>query len=1105
MNKLISLICFLIGAVLFVPSIEAQVEVELPYSPDHLTVANGKLFFTASDGISGKEPWVTTVNAGVTNSSLLKDINLGTPTSSANYFADVNGTLFFSATDGTANNGYELWKSDGTTAGTMMVKDINPTGSSFPYYSTNVNGIDFFRASNGLTGNELWKSDGTPGGTTLVKDIRPGTSSSSPIRLVESNGKLFFRANDGMNGNELWVSDGTTAGTSLFDLRPGSLSSLPDKLTDVGGTLFFKANNGIDGTELWKSDGTPGGTVMVKDIRTGPAQSSPNYLTDVNGILFFTANDGTNGTELWKSDGTEAGTVMVKDIRGGSSSSSPKNMVNVNGTLFFAATDGINGTELWKSDGTAAGTVMVKDIRGGSLSSSPTNLAAINDKVYFRASDGVTGTELWVSDGTEAGTFLIDDTNPGSFGAAPEMITYVNGIIFFKGTFEGRKVLFKYIDEQPDDEQPTIACPGDETVSTDAGQCSATYTVATPTADDNTGVTVLRYRYRPVDENCTNISGMGWSAWTTDATQTLAVGKWKIQWQAKDAAGNQKKCSFCVTVADTEPPVALCEDITVQIGAAGAAESIVPDDVDDGSTDNCGIVSKTINGFASVIVSCANVGQPNMVELEVFDEAGLSHTCLASVAVEDNIDPEVTCNGLGFTAPNDPDLCTATLDLPVPPATDNCEVAALEYRYRLIDENNDPIGPWSAWTDEASNNVTLDVGRYRVRWRASDPSGNRDFCNYLIEIEDVEPPTIDCFNQDIVFNGEASIDLLVEDLAEASDNCDIASLTLDINEVSCEQLGDEITVTATAVDVNGLVSTCTSKVYIKGLPCGWSQEPDGVGCEDGNDVEYDVQSETFTVNSDACHNAPTTNTDEYAFAQYDLCGDGEILAQVTGISGTSQGWAGVTMRESNDPQAMAVSFMTNLAANHRREARVTYAGTVTSQLMPSFNRHWLKIQRFGDQFRAYSSFNGLTWFLRFAQTIPMEECIEVGLVVNGYNGASEISATFANVSVQGSGHLGLQANAPVTTTSLDQKSFSVFPNPTVGQVTVALGDFLEQEARLEVLDVNGKLVQLVREGILENTTEELNLGQLPAGLYFVRLQLADGTMQMQRVVLQPRP
>src|SRR5262249_13992378 len=221
-------------------------------------------------------------------------------------------------------------------------------------------------------GKELWKSDGTTAGTVLVKDIFPGPNFGYPERLTAVGGTLFFAANDGTNGQELWKSDGTAAGTVLVkDINPGSslgsgYSSRPFYLAAVGGVLFFTGDDGDHGRELWKSDGSPGGAVLVNDINpdTNPFGPSPNNLAAVGGTLFFAADDGVNGRELWKSNGTEAGTVLVKDINPGSSygfplGSFPHYLTNVAGTLFFAANDGINSLELWNVDGKTAGTVLV--------------------------------------------------------------------------------------------------------------------------------------------------------------------------------------------------------------------------------------------------------------------------------------------------------------------------------------------------------------------------------------------------------------------------------------------------------------------------------------------------------------------------------------------------------------------------------------------------------------------------------------------------------------------------------------------------------------------------------------------------------------------------
>jgi ELWxxDGT repeat protein/cysteine-rich repeat protein len=227
-----------------------------------------------------------------------------------------------------------------------MVKDIYPgsEGSNLKFF-TNVNGTLFFTANDGVHGQELWKSDGTEEGTIMVKDINPGVNDAtlyiSSKYFTSLGSTLFFSAIDGKHGEELWKSDGTEAGTVVVkDIFPGKEDSYPQYFTNVNGTLFLTAYDNVHGFSLWKSDGTEEGTVIVKRFR-------PSQLTNANGTLFFTANDGIHGWELWKSNGTEEGTIMVGDINPGIYNASISNILNVNNQLFFTASDGIHGDELW--------------------------------------------------------------------------------------------------------------------------------------------------------------------------------------------------------------------------------------------------------------------------------------------------------------------------------------------------------------------------------------------------------------------------------------------------------------------------------------------------------------------------------------------------------------------------------------------------------------------------------------------------------------------------------------------------------------------------------------------------------------------------------------
>jgi len=373
------------------------------------------------------------------SATLLQDINPGLASSNPQEFTNVNGVIFFTANDGV--HGRELWKTDGTPAGTAMVTDLNPAyTASDPHDLTNVNGTLFFAADDGINGTELWKSDGTAAGTVLVKDINPGPNPSGPEELTNVNGTLFFAADDGTNGKELWKSDGTAAGTVLVkDINPGSAGSYPQYFTKVRGTIFFRANDGVHGSELWKTDGTAAGTVLVKDIDPSSSLGTlyPNNLTSFHGALYFSANDGVHGIELWKSDGTASGTVLLKDINTSTyeypgTSSYPRHLIVVGDQLLFQADDGSHATELWRSDGTTDGTTLVKVIKPAGLFSGFIGpITNVHGTAYFAAGDGVHGAELWQSDGTTAGTFLVADLFPGGHGSYPTSLVNVDGTLFF--------------------------------------------------------------------------------------------------------------------------------------------------------------------------------------------------------------------------------------------------------------------------------------------------------------------------------------------------------------------------------------------------------------------------------------------------------------------------------------------------------------------------------------------------------------------------------------------------------------------------------------------------------------------------------------------------
>ena len=140
--------------------------------------------------------------------------------------AAVGSTLYFRAYDVT--NGYELWKSDGTSSGTVMVKDINSgSSSSFPYDLTAVGNTLYFQANDGTNGEELWKSDGTASGTVMVKDINPGSSNGDIYYLTAVGYNFYFRPyNFNIFNEHLLQASLKSINHSLFSICNSSLETV---------------------------------------------------------------------------------------------------------------------------------------------------------------------------------------------------------------------------------------------------------------------------------------------------------------------------------------------------------------------------------------------------------------------------------------------------------------------------------------------------------------------------------------------------------------------------------------------------------------------------------------------------------------------------------------------------------------------------------------------------------------------------------------------------------------------------------------------------------------------------------------------------------------
>lgn len=253
--------------------------------------------------------------------------------------------VFFTAFD--SENSWELWRTDGTEAGTFMTRDNNRFGPGLDFQFANPAGdLLYFTGNDGMNGWEMWRSDGTEAGTFMLADIDPGSGSGvsdASERVVTDSGRLLFIRKvydeDGNQRDELWTSDGTSAGTRLVTIVPGYGSSR-EEMFAIGEVAYFSLDN--PGQELWRTDGTRTGTYAVwrDQVRDFTATDRAVYFTT------FSRNVPGGTWTLWVTDGTPSGTQPLGRVAGDFLTMRLSTLVDADGKLFLMGDDGVHGFEV---------------------------------------------------------------------------------------------------------------------------------------------------------------------------------------------------------------------------------------------------------------------------------------------------------------------------------------------------------------------------------------------------------------------------------------------------------------------------------------------------------------------------------------------------------------------------------------------------------------------------------------------------------------------------------------------------------------------------------------------------------------------------------------
>ena len=398
------------------------------YPFPYVSLGNGRSVFLAEDRETGRELWGSDGTAAGT--SRLLDACAGPCSLQYTFLGPVGEqpgrrAVFF--TSDPANNVYfgSLWVTGGSRNGTFLLADgLEIDQETRPVWVPGMN-LLFFVANDGVHGFELWRTDGTAAGTRMVRDLLPGSASPQPMELTAFKGRLYFVANHRERGPALWMSNGTPAGTRMVrDPWVGrSDHPAPAFLRAVGPALFFFAPSPDHGFELWRSDGTRAGTLPTVDLVPGPEGPQVAGATVAGERFYFVASAG-QGQELWTSNGTLGGTRRLTDLPADDAFWLGQLQLPVTapgGRAAFVADDGTHGLEPWLTNGTPAGTRLL-DICPGACGSGPVLDRVHAGRLYLSADDGRRGREPWVSDGTVAGTRLLRDLCPGSCASNPDFL-----------------------------------------------------------------------------------------------------------------------------------------------------------------------------------------------------------------------------------------------------------------------------------------------------------------------------------------------------------------------------------------------------------------------------------------------------------------------------------------------------------------------------------------------------------------------------------------------------------------------------------------------------------------------------------------------------------
>lgn len=368
---------------------------------------------------------------------------------------------------------------------------------------------------------------------------------------------------------------------------------------------------------------------------------------------------------------------------------------------------------------------------------------------------------------------------------------------------------------------------------------------------------------------------------------------------------------------------------------------------------------------------------------------------------------------------------------------------------------------------------------------------------------DLLPPTPVCRNTTVALDATGNYTLTTDDVLDlgvSSDNCGPVSITGKFPEtVSCVQVGQTIPVNVTVADGNGNLATCTAQITVQegtALPTGFGGE--NVGDPNGTNTFQPCSGQKFILTA---RGFSTSSADVLWLVSRQLCGSGEIIARVVGVTGG--GWAGITLRETTASGSKKVALKTQFSNNIRREIRTMTNGAVNNLNFSRPQDNWLRLVRNGANFSGYTSMDGANWNFAFSATVSMAGCIRVGLFSESINANVVTTAIFDQVAITGAA-APLIAPGTGSVVAFEAPDFQAYPNPTTGELTLDLQAFANRTVRLEITNVHGQTLNVLKLNPAAGHTERLDLSQFQAGIYLIAAKSEGWPAVVKRVVLMER-